>query len=53
MTGDLGHPVLCTQAVAAAVGYGGGLVELGKAGSDELAVWGWTPPALAAPGGPA
>jgi class 3 adenylate cyclase len=51
MTADLGHPVLCTQAVAAAVGYGGGLVELGTAGSDGLAVWGWTPPALAAPGG--
>ncbi|MBK9019032.1 MAG: hypothetical protein IPL72_03135 [Sulfuritalea sp.] len=47
MTGELGHPVLCTQAVAAAVGYGGGLVELGTAGSDGLAVWGWTPPPLA------
>lgn len=51
MTGELGHPVLCTQAVAAAVGYGGGLLELGAVGPDGLAVWGWTPPALAAPGG--
>jgi class 3 adenylate cyclase len=53
MTADLGHPVLCTQGVAAAVGYGGGLVELGTAGSDGLAVWGWTPPPLATPGGSA
>ena len=51
MTGDLGHPVLCTQAVATAVGYGGGLVELGTAGTDGLAVWGWTPPPLAVHGG--
>lgn len=51
MTGELGHPVLCTQAVAAAVGYRGGLLELGAVGPDGLDVWGWTPPALAAPGG--
>jgi class 3 adenylate cyclase len=53
MPGDLGHPVLCTQAVAAAVGYGGGLVELGTVGTDGLAVWGWTPPPLAPQGGAA
>ena len=46
MTKDLGHPVLCTQAVAAAVGHGGGLVDLGAVGTDGLDVWGWTPPVL-------
>jgi len=51
MTRGCGHPVLCTQAVAAAVGYGGGLVELGAPSADAPPVWGWTPPPLAAPGG--
>ncbi|MBL8478343.1 MAG: CHASE2 domain-containing protein [Sterolibacteriaceae bacterium] len=46
MTKDLGHPVLCAQAVAAAVGHGGGLVDLGAVGTDGLDVWGWTPPVL-------
>ena len=51
MTRDCGHPVLCTQAVAVAVGFAGGLVELGAPSADAPAVWGWTPPPLAAPGG--
>ncbi len=50
MTRDCGHPVLCSQPVAVAVGYGGGLVELAAPAADAPRVWGWTPP-LTAPGG--
>ena len=53
MTKDSGHPVLCSQPVAAAVGFGGGLVELASPGADAPPVWGWTPPPLPAPGGKA
>jgi class 3 adenylate cyclase/CHASE2 domain-containing sensor protein len=53
MTRDFSHPVLCSQAVAAAVGYGGGLVELATPGADVPRVWGWTPPPLPAQGGQA
>ncbi|MBK8760682.1 MAG: hypothetical protein IPM03_09660 [Sulfuritalea sp.] len=44
MSRDHSHPVLCTQAVAAAVGYGGGLVELAAPAADAPRIWGWTPP---------
>jgi class 3 adenylate cyclase len=53
MTRDFSHPVLCSQAVAAAVGYGGGLVELATPGADVPRVWGWTPPPLPTQGGQA
>lgn len=49
LTRDCGHPVLCSQAVAAAVGYGGGLVELAAPGGEVPRAWGWTPPPLTAP----
>lgn len=44
MTKHCGHPVVCSQDVAAAVGFAGGLVELGQAAGDSLCAWGWTPP---------
>lgn len=50
MTKHCGHPVVCSQEVAAAVGFTGGLVELGEAAGDSLRTWGWTPP-LTAPEG--
>ena len=53
MTKDCGHAVLCTREVAAAVGFRGDLVELGTLAADTPPVWGWTPPALAMPGGAA
>ncbi len=53
MTKDSGHPVLCSQPVAAAVGFGGGLVEVAAAGAEAPPVWGWTPPPLPVPGGKA
>ncbi len=49
LTKEYPHPVLCSQEVAAAVGFAGGLVELGPIGADGPQLWGWTPP-LAAPG---
>jgi len=45
----LGHPVICSQAVAAAVGFGGGMQDLGQQavrGRANVHVWGWSPPAL-------
>ncbi len=50
MTKHCGHPVVCSQEVAAAVGFAGGLVELGQAAGDSFRTWGWTPP-LTAPEG--
>lgn len=50
MTKDFPHPVLCSQPVAAAVGYGGGLVELGTTAPGMPAIWGWMPPSLAPQG---
>lgn len=44
MTKQYDHPVLCSQEVAAAVGFGGGLVDLGAPGANAPHVWGWTPP---------
>lgn len=44
MTKEYAHPVICAHAVAAAVGFGGGLVDLGAPKPDAPHVWGWTPP---------
>jgi adenylate cyclase len=49
MTKEYPHPVLCSQEVAAAVGFAGGLVELDALTAGGLRLWGWTPP-LTAPG---
>ena len=49
MTKEYPHPVLCSQEVAAAVGFTGGLVELGQPLPGAPHVWGWTPP-LTVPG---
>lgn len=49
-TKECGHPVLCSEAVAAAVGFGGGLVELSRADAAAPRLWGWTPPAQAVAG---
>jgi class 3 adenylate cyclase len=51
MTKEYAHPVLCSEQVAAAVGYGGGLVDLGRSTPDSPRVWGWTPPATFGEGG--
>ena len=43
----LGYPVICSQEVAQAVGYAGGLVDLGAQavkGRADVHVWGWNPP---------
>lgn len=47
---EAGHPVLCSRSVAAAVGFGGGLVELGAMAIEGVAPWGWTPQPLPAGG---
>lgn len=47
----LGYPIICSEAVAQAVDYGGGLVDLGLQavrGHTDLHVWGWSPPILQA-----
>lgn len=49
MTKQFDHPVLCSQEVAAAVGFGGGLVDLGTPADNAPHVWGWTPPLTAPP----
>ncbi len=51
MTKEYPHPVLCSREVAAAVGFGGGLVELAPAADDAPDIWGWTPPLTAPSGG--
>ncbi|MCX7156299.1 MAG: CHASE2 domain-containing protein [Rhodocyclales bacterium] len=54
MTKEYGHPVLCSQDVAAAVGFAGGLVDLGTPTPNmpnSPHLWGWTPPLTAPPGG--
>ena len=43
MTKEGGHPVICSDAVAAAVGYQGGLMELDAPAGGTGRVWGWTP----------
>ena len=47
------HPVLCSEEIAAAVGFAGGLVDLGQPAPDSPRVWGWTPPLTAPRGEPA
>jgi adenylate cyclase len=47
MTKTAGYPVVCSHQVAAAVGFAGGLVDLGEQdikGRSPLHVWGWNPP---------
>ncbi|MDP2825761.1 MAG: adenylate/guanylate cyclase domain-containing protein [Sulfuritalea sp.] len=50
MTKEYPYPVICSQEVAAAVDYAGGMVELGTPRADLPALWGWTPPLTAARG---
>ena len=50
MTKDYSHPVLCSEEIAAAVGFGGGMVALGQPLPAVSRLWGWTPP-LTAPAG--
>ena len=47
MTKDYDHPVLCSQDIAAAVGFAGGLVDLGQPVAGAPHIWGWTPPLTA------
>ncbi|MCK9380083.1 MAG: CHASE2 domain-containing protein [Sulfuritalea sp.] len=54
MTKEYAHPVLCSQDVAAAVGFAGGLTDLGPSAPDvpdSPHLWGWTPPLTAPHGG--
>jgi len=47
MTKTAGYPVVCSDEVAKAVGFAGGLVDLGLQdikGRSALHVWGWNPP---------
>jgi len=47
MSKTVGYPVICSNDVAAAVGFAGGLVDLGAQeikGRSPLHVWGWNPP---------
>ena len=49
LTETLGYPVICTEAVAAVVNFGGGLVDLGMReirGGSTLRLFGWNPPAI-------
>lgn len=42
-----GYPVICSDDVAASVGFAGGMVDLGMQdikGRDGLHLWGWNPP---------
>jgi adenylate cyclase len=50
LTKEFPHPVICSAAVAAAVGFAGGMVDLGTPRADLPALWGWTPPLTAARG---
>ena len=50
MSKTLGYPVVCSHEVAAAVGFAGGLVDLGPQpvkGRSDVHVWGWNPPLAA------
>jgi adenylate cyclase len=43
----LGYPVVCSNEIAAAVGFEGGLVDLGVQpikGQPDVHAWGWKPP---------
>jgi class 3 adenylate cyclase/CHASE2 domain-containing sensor protein len=47
MTKEYEHPVICSQGAAAAVGFTGGLVDLGQSVPEvpnSPHIWGWTPP---------
>jgi adenylate cyclase len=47
MSKTAGYPVICSNEVATAVGFAGGLVDLGQQeikGRSPLHVWGWNPP---------
>lgn len=49
LTKTLGYPVICSGAVAEAVGYAGGMADLGEQGikgHSALRVFGWNPPVL-------
>jgi class 3 adenylate cyclase/CHASE2 domain-containing sensor protein len=50
LTKEFPHPVICSAEVAAAVGFAGGMVDLGTPRADLPALWGWTPPLTAARG---
>lgn len=50
MTKEFPHPVICSAEVATAVGFAGGMVDLGTPRADLPALWGWTPPLTAARG---
>ncbi len=55
MTKKYPHPVICSAEIAAAVGFGGGLTDLGTPANEPNApgLWGWTPPLTAPQGGAA
>jgi adenylate cyclase len=47
MTKTVGFPIVCSHDIAAAVGFSGGMVDLGEQsikGRSALHVWGWSPP---------
>lgn len=47
---SLAYPVICSHEVAAAVGFAGGMVDLGPQpvkGRSDVHVWGWHPPLTA------
>lgn len=47
MTKTVGFPIVCSHEIATAVGFAGGLVDLGDQsvkGRSALHVWGWNPP---------
>ena len=50
LTKEFPHPVICSAGVAAAVGFAGGMVDLGTPRADLPGLWGWTPPLTAARG---
>jgi class 3 adenylate cyclase/CHASE2 domain-containing sensor protein len=50
MSKEFPYPVICSAEVAAAVGFAGGMVDLGAPRADLPALWGWTPPLTAARG---
>ncbi len=50
MTKEYEQPVICSQEVAAAVGFTAGMVDLGTPAPDLPHLWGWTPPLTASRG---
>lgn len=50
LTKEFPHPVICSADVASAVGFAGGMVDLGTPRVDLPELWGWTPPLTAARG---